>query len=192
MRGPARSTQPPQSAAAEPRKTKNRVKVQPSSALVQSQLVVKARPIQVMSWGQATGLVIPIACARGSQNTEKPYAMPIHRWMARAAGGTSQRLKPGPAMVRSRARKPGPVRACVVVDIRSLPFAEDLKRGRWPTVAKRRQSTQGVRDGATTAWMRTLKTRVSVSGNEEFLFPPARASELQRGVRAGVANTCVQ
>src|ERR1043165_1369271 len=29
--------------------------------------------------------------------------MPMHRWMASAAGGTSQRLKPGPAMVRSLA-----------------------------------------------------------------------------------------
>src|ERR1700712_1647860 len=27
--------------------------------------------------------------------------MPMQRWMARAAGGSSHRLKPGPAMVRS-------------------------------------------------------------------------------------------
>ncbi|GLO50501.1 hypothetical protein PPUN110474_19010 [Pseudomonas putida] len=33
--------------------------------------------------------------------------MPMHRWMARAAGGTNQRLKPGRAMMRSFDRKPG-------------------------------------------------------------------------------------
>src|SRR3546814_10365600 len=33
-------------------------------------------------------------------------AVPIW-WMARAAGGTSQRLKPGPAIVRSLSRNPG-------------------------------------------------------------------------------------
>ncbi|MNH27682.1 hypothetical protein D3C79_878050 [compost metagenome] len=31
----------------------------------------------------------------------------MHRWMASAAGGTSQRLKPGAAMIRSLDRKPG-------------------------------------------------------------------------------------
>ncbi|MNX79846.1 hypothetical protein D3C86_1114900 [compost metagenome] len=31
----------------------------------------------------------------------------MHKWMARAAGGTSQREKPGPAMVRSLSKKPG-------------------------------------------------------------------------------------
>ncbi|MNC43961.1 hypothetical protein D3C75_928500 [compost metagenome] len=33
--------------------------------------------------------------------------MPMHRWIARAAGGTNQRLKPGRAMMRSFDRKPG-------------------------------------------------------------------------------------
>ncbi|MNH23524.1 hypothetical protein D3C79_834240 [compost metagenome] len=33
--------------------------------------------------------------------------MPMHRWIARAAGGTSQRLKPGRAMMRSFDRKLG-------------------------------------------------------------------------------------
>src|SRR3569623_166375 len=32
----------------------------------------------------------------------------MHRWMARAAGGTSQRLKPGPAIVRPLSRIPTP------------------------------------------------------------------------------------
>ena len=40
--------------------------------------------------------------------------MPMHRWMASAAGGTSQRLNPAPAIVRSRARKPGVVRTSAV------------------------------------------------------------------------------
>src|SRR6187551_887513 len=33
--------------------------------------------------------------------------MPMHRWMHRAAGGTSQRLKPAVAMMRSRSKMPG-------------------------------------------------------------------------------------
>src|ERR1700691_2454741 len=33
--------------------------------------------------------------------------MPMQRWMQSAAGGTSQRLKPALAMVRSRSRMPG-------------------------------------------------------------------------------------
>ncbi|MNU11944.1 hypothetical protein D3C72_2602110 [compost metagenome] len=33
--------------------------------------------------------------------------MPMHRWMANAAGGTNQRLKPGRAMMRSFDRKLG-------------------------------------------------------------------------------------
>src|ERR1700751_1805236 len=35
--------------------------------------------------------------------------MPMHKWMANAAGGTSQRLKRGPAMVRSLAHQPDAV-----------------------------------------------------------------------------------
>jgi hypothetical protein len=31
----------------------------------------------------------------------------MHKWMAKAAGGTNQRLKPGEAMVRSFDKKPG-------------------------------------------------------------------------------------
>ncbi|MNJ25755.1 hypothetical protein D3C81_725790 [compost metagenome] len=31
----------------------------------------------------------------------------MHRWMASAAGGTNQRLKPGAAIIRSLDRKPG-------------------------------------------------------------------------------------
>src|SRR6201992_3317393 len=62
-----------------------------------------------MSFGQATEAVIPTAFDSGSQNTEKPYAMPMHRWMASAAGGTIQRLNPGPAIGRPRDPMPGAV-----------------------------------------------------------------------------------
>src|SRR5476649_151963 len=34
--------------------------------------------------------------------------MPMQRWMAKAAGGTSQRLNPGCAMIRSRSSSPVP------------------------------------------------------------------------------------
>src|SRR6201999_480821 len=34
--------------------------------------------------------------------------MPMHRWMQSAAGGTSHRLKPAAAIVRSLSRKPPP------------------------------------------------------------------------------------
>src|SRR5882757_2957225 len=80
----------------------------------QSHVAARARATKPMSAGQATDSVMPIAFDKGSQKTEKPYAMPMHRWMARAAGGTSQRLKPGPAIVRSRARNPGTGSASVV------------------------------------------------------------------------------
>jgi hypothetical protein len=46
-------------------------------------------------------LVMPIARLNGSQKTLKPYAIPIDRCIASAAGGTSHRLKPGVAMIRS-------------------------------------------------------------------------------------------
>jgi hypothetical protein len=50
---------------------------------------------------------MPTALDNGSQNTEKPYAMPMHRWIANAAGGTSQRLKPGLAIMRSLDKNAG-------------------------------------------------------------------------------------
>ena len=54
-----------------------------------------------MSAGHAMDCLRPTARDSGSQNTLKPYAIPMHRWMHSAAGGTSQRLNPGPANVRS-------------------------------------------------------------------------------------------
>jgi len=56
---------------------------------------------------QVAASVVVSSLDIGSQNTEKPYAMPMQRWIASAAGGTSQRLKRGPAMVRSLAKNPG-------------------------------------------------------------------------------------
>jgi hypothetical protein len=73
----------------------------------QSQLVANTDWTNVMSAGQARDSVMPIARDKGSQNTLNPYAMPMQRWIARAAGGTSQRLKRGPATDRARLRKLG-------------------------------------------------------------------------------------
>src|SRR4249920_1343555 len=78
LRGPARSSQPPQIAAEQPRKTKNSVYIQPSVEIFQSQLLVNSCAQNVMS-GQVTLSVMPMALDSGSQNTEKPYAMPMHR-----------------------------------------------------------------------------------------------------------------
>src|SRR6476661_1884771 len=106
LRGPTRSSQPPQSAAESPSTTMNSVNVMLSMLTDQSQVDVKSSPIQFVPAGHATGLSIPIAFDSGSQNTLKPYAMPIQRCMHSAAGGTSQRLKPAGAIVRSFARIP--------------------------------------------------------------------------------------
>src|SRR5215813_1099296 len=72
LRGPARSSQPPQIAAAEPRKTKNSVYIQPRIGLSQSHVVVKSICTQLMSLGHSMDLVMPSALVSGSQNTEKP------------------------------------------------------------------------------------------------------------------------
>ena len=40
----------------------------------------------------------------GLLKTLNAYAWPMHRWMHRAAGGTSQRLKPGGAIEFDRSR----------------------------------------------------------------------------------------
>src|SRR6476646_11923072 len=69
LRGPARSSQPPQIAAAEPRKTKKSVYIQPRLLIFQSQLVVNSSATSDMSAGQATDLEMPMARDSGSQNT---------------------------------------------------------------------------------------------------------------------------
>src|SRR6185437_7675568 len=84
LRGPTRSSQPPQIAAETPSSTKNNVNIQPKSNWVQSQLVAnKARPVMptlpqkvVASPGQGTAVsrpcATPTARPSGSQNTLKP------------------------------------------------------------------------------------------------------------------------
>src|SRR5579871_2613227 len=89
LRGPTRSTQRPNTAAAEP---KNRIaieNIQPTSFRFQS---------PPADW------VIPISFVRGRLKVENAYAWPMHRCTARAAGGTMKRLNPGPAMVFSRSK----------------------------------------------------------------------------------------
>src|SRR5580698_5370325 len=85
LRGPTRSSQPPQSAADTPSTTKNSVNIQPMLAMRQSQVVVNSSCASDMS-GQALDAVIPSARDSGSQNTLQPYAMPMQRWMQSAAG----------------------------------------------------------------------------------------------------------
>src|SRR3954447_9013877 len=79
LRGPTRSSQPPQSAAAEPRNTKKSVYIQPSVDTFQSQVDANTDAMKLMSAGHSTGLVMPIAFESGNQNTLKPYAMPMQR-----------------------------------------------------------------------------------------------------------------
>src|SRR5215471_18298728 len=105
LRGPTRSSQPPHCAAETPSTTKNSVYIQPRLATRQLQVVVNSSPASEMFAQDGSG-VPPIARDSGSQNTLKPYAMPMHRWMHNAAGGTSQRLNPAAAMMRSRSSRP--------------------------------------------------------------------------------------
>ena len=71
LRGPTRSSQPPQIAAETPSTTKNSVNIQPMLAMRQSQVVVNSSCTSVMS-GQARVCETPSARDSGSQNTEKP------------------------------------------------------------------------------------------------------------------------
>ena len=55
-----------------------------------------------------SALSVPEMCSapsRGFLKTLQEYAAPIDRWMDSAAGGTSQRLHPGDATIRSRLKK---------------------------------------------------------------------------------------
>src|SRR3990167_7888326 len=72
LRGPACSSQCPNTAAEDPRNTKNSVNIQPRSLIFQSQSVVTARAQMLISSPQAMGAVMPSACDNGSQNTLKP------------------------------------------------------------------------------------------------------------------------
>ena len=46
----------------------------------------------------------------------------MHRWMHSAAGGTSQRLKPGLAMIRSLESSAGPASPTLAVLAMVVPF----------------------------------------------------------------------
>ncbi len=71
LRGPARSSQPPNTAADRPSITMPMVKMINRLVTCQSQLVVKRSPI-TDGLGQATDLSMPIARDSGSQNTLSP------------------------------------------------------------------------------------------------------------------------
>jgi hypothetical protein len=75
--------------------------------IFQSHVVVKISAKTDESAGHATGFVMPMARDSGNQKTLNPYAIPMQRWIASAAGGTSHRLNSGDAMVRSFASHPG-------------------------------------------------------------------------------------
>ena len=83
LRGPTRSIQRPNTAADDPRKKMAMEKVRLTVLTFQS---------------SGAGCVMPMVWLSGFQKTLRPYAIPIDRCMASAAGGTSQRLKPGPAI----------------------------------------------------------------------------------------------
>src|SRR5438445_6116279 len=71
LRGPTRSSQPPQTAADEPRKMKNSAYIGVMSTMRQSQ-VVRNRDEMSDGSGQATYFWTPTARESGSQNTLKP------------------------------------------------------------------------------------------------------------------------
>src|SRR5262252_9185628 len=71
LRGPARSSHPPQIAADTPSSTKNSVYIQPMLATRQSQVRVNNSPQSVIP-GQAFVSVTPSARDSGSQNTLNP------------------------------------------------------------------------------------------------------------------------
>ena len=72
LRGPARSSQPPHSAADEPSSTKNSVYIHTRLERRQSQVVVNSWSTMPESFGQAADSVPPSDFDSGSQNTEKP------------------------------------------------------------------------------------------------------------------------
>ena len=77
--GPARSSQPPQIAAEDPRRTKKRVYIHPRVETFQSQLVTKSSAKNPTSGPHLIDSFTPSAFDKGSQNTEKPYAIPMHK-----------------------------------------------------------------------------------------------------------------
>ena len=72
LRGPARSSQRAQMAAAQPRKTKNSVYIQPSVEIFQSQWETNSSWKKPISGPHLMASLMPSALDSGSQNTEKP------------------------------------------------------------------------------------------------------------------------
>jgi len=72
LRGPTRSSQPPQMAAETPSNTKKRVYIQPRLATFQLQVVVKSSVISDMPSQTSFDAGFGIACDSGNQNTLKP------------------------------------------------------------------------------------------------------------------------
>src|SRR5581483_3953012 len=90
-RGPPSSTQRPNTADETPRKKIANEKIQPRSVSFQS---------------SGADCEMPMSFVMGKLKTLKAYAWPMHRCTQSAAGGTIHRLKPGPATVWLRSRKP--------------------------------------------------------------------------------------
>src|SRR4051812_12879055 len=88
-RGPTRSSQAPNVAAESPRKTIATLNTQPIVLSFQFPDAVSLPPTRR---------------ANGRLNTLNAYACPIDKWMASAAGGTSQREYSGPATECARSR----------------------------------------------------------------------------------------
>src|SRR5712672_1131424 len=89
--GPASSNHGPANAAERPRNTIARVNDHPMVVNFQS---------------PGADWVMPMARDSGTLNTLIAYAWPMQRCIASAAGGTSQRLYPGGAVMRSLSSTP--------------------------------------------------------------------------------------
>lgn len=72
LRGPTRSSQPPQIAAAAPSSTKNSVYIQPRLATFQLQVVVNSSVARLMPSQTSFDAGLTRACDNGNQNTLKP------------------------------------------------------------------------------------------------------------------------
>ena len=119
LRGPARSSQPPQTAAATPRKTMNRVNTQFRSATSQSQLVVNRAFRMPEPAGQATGLPPPIS-ARQRQPEHAEAVGHADAEMDRQRGRRHQPAidSPASATIRFRSNKPGTAVAAAEAGVR--------------------------------------------------------------------------
>src|SRR3954451_8658119 len=90
--------------------------------------------------------------------------MPMQRWIARAAGGTNQRLNPGPATIRSRSSRPplrpgNAVGTAVVLILASLVLMEAIP-SKWTLHKPFRKAHQGLRLCQSTIRAHRLHTRL--------------------------------